>query len=178
MKFRIPNPPDIKGKLEARKERKAAERKQKFEERVARITEWHETTAWLPTRLTEDDDTGSHWAWGGKIMQKAKLKNVKHIGGLTDKIVTEETWTRYTSQEYFKKRLNGEIKDESNFANMKQDVTDAFIQGAGSVSMKVSGANDDILVYDGDGQLIQKRYVTFEELSEHAKRPATNSDKG
>lgn len=140
MKFRLPDPPDIKGALEARKDKRAARKNKRFEAHVAHITDWHEKFAWKPLRLTNDDSNGSHWAWGEKVTQKAKLKNIKRIGGLIDKMVTEETWTRYTSKEYFKKKLTGEIGDtqSGDFTNMTHDGTDTFVE-PGTVSMQAIG---------------------------------------
>jgi len=116
MKFRIPNPPDIKAALARRKTRIADKKKAKLEADIEKATVWHETFAWLPTKLTNEDPDGSHWAWGERIAQKASVKNVKKTNTFTlnDRTVAEYTWTRHTSKEYFKKKLTGDITADSS----------------------------------------------------------------
>jgi len=155
MKFSV----DVK----ARRDKAFAKKKAK----VIAISKWHDKFAWIPTRVDVDEDSHS-FVW----MEKYKRQWWRNV------FKAEDEWRNFSQKEFFKRKLNGDIKDESDFVNMTHDGTDTFVQGTGSVSLKVSGANDDILVYDENGQLIQKKFVTMEELSQNAKRPATNSDKG
>lgn len=149
MKFRIPNPPDIKAARQRRKTRIADEAKAKLEAHIEKSTVWHEAFSWLPTKLTNEDPFGSHWAWFEKITQKASVKNIKktHWFTMNDKTIAEYTWTRHTSKEYFKKILNGEIEPvKVELVNLSHDGT--------NFTMNVRDVADDITLYDENGSKV------------------------
>ena len=83
---------------------------EKYVEDYNYLCEWHEKFAWLPTRLTTDDEEKSQWVILEKIHQKAVVDSRNHHIWTNVNVAEAKSWTRYTSKDYFAKRLRGEIK--------------------------------------------------------------------
>lgn len=140
----------------------------KEREKVIAISNWHDKFAWVPTKVDVDEGDSHSFVW----MEKYKRKWWRNPYEARDE------WKNFSQKEFFKRKLNGEIKDETAFTDISHDGTDTFIEGTNSVSLQVSGADGEIQVFDESGHLIEKHIVTPAELSESAKRPATNTDTG
>lgn len=117
----------------------------KFKFNKPNLREFHEKFAWKPTNVL-DDETKNTYIWFERYMQRYKgrrIDNAKH------------DWERYSTKEYFKRKLKGEFEKTTGFAEMSHDGTDSFIQGTGSVGVKVLRGQGDVEVWDEQGNIIQ-----------------------
>lgn len=82
-------------------------------EYMSRVSKWHKRFAWVPVKVASGDRTHQEWAVWTTVYQKGvplpiPASNVRKIKP------SDLRWERYTSKDYFKKKLTGELdKDET-----------------------------------------------------------------
>ncbi len=123
--------------LEARRIRRNLKRRERRQERRVRIAKWHKKFAWLPTKISTPDDDNEHSTavLFETVMQKGRITN--NFG--EDMPQFDKTvWTRYPEKEYFKKKLDGTLEEEEQFADFTHDGTDMNMSSQGSGAAGVS----------------------------------------
>lgn len=94
-------------------------------DKAEKLEEWHEKYAWYPMRLTTADTYS--FAWFCKIRQKYET-SITRGTFLNWNYCKKTRVMRYTSKDFFKLKLKGEIEDDNEgFVDMSHDGTNATI---------------------------------------------------
>ena len=103
-------------------------RRQRQLRRVEKLENWHEVYAWLPMRLTTDDDTWQ-FAWFTKVRQIYYARR-QESSLFMWKVVKKHIKERHTSKDFFMMKLRGEIENDDDFVEMEHDGTNVTITPA------------------------------------------------
>lgn len=106
-----------------------------------RVSKWHKRFAWLPVKVSSGDRIHQEWAVWTTIYQKGSPRPTNRY----EKIKPSDLrWERYTSKDYFKKKLTGELdkdetqpdSDDGDYAGVSVSSSSSNLSGGGSISAK------------------------------------------
>ena len=117
-------------KFNVNKPTKAVRRARKKEDEQKALEEWHSKFAWLPTVVDEATDSHSR-VWLERYMRQQR------IGPTNRPFDDGKYFVRYSTKEYFKKKLNGDFDVEKNLWG-----EDIKVEGASSASQIMSFSTD------------------------------------
>ena len=101
---------------------------------------WHEAYAWTPKKVDQTDD-GHSVIWFEKYMRKEQVGPASSQKGINNGCY----WEQYSKKTYFKKKLNGDIKEKTS------EIGDSVIIGSSSIGT-VTSAPGTTLYYTGGSQ--------------------------
>lgn len=96
-------------KMAAKKRLKAQKKTIYWRNKQERLAKWHRKFVWFPLIMTSTDDDHNTMVVFEWIMQKARIRDIKYNS------IRKIIWTRYTENEYFKKKLDNTLDPEQTF---------------------------------------------------------------